>query len=878
MAPAASSSAPAISCNLSGFYQSKFNYTSNGKPSSNSSFSSISIPHKSRSNCLKQRRFEKGTTSKLCHSGNLIETLDFLQEEFKQKHTFDASVYGSRKREIGFLLKACVQQKDIVAGRKLHEIVKESDELRDDAILNAAIITMYSTCGYSSESFTLFDEMQTKRLCHWNAMLSAFTRNRLWFDAIALFIELFTLTDYKPDNFTLPCVIKACGEILGLGIGQAVHGISIKMGLVSDTFVANALITMYRRFRLVDDAVKVFEFMPERNLVSLNSFLCLLSDIGSIDECFHVLTVILMGEERLIPDVTTTITILSVCSEKREVELGKMVHSLAVKLGLSDELVVINALINMYSKCESLSEAQMLFDKNSSNRSIVSWNSLIGGYANNGDYLGFCFSLLRRMETELELEEVDEITILNILPACLEKKELSCVKELHGYSIRNGLLQKNEFLANAFVSAYARCDSLKSAENTFHYQMETKTVNSWNALIHCYAQNGEPLLALNTFRKMNLNHDQFTISSLLFALSSCKYLQPGKEIHGHVLRNWLKPDPFIMNSLLSFYFHCGKTLSARAVFDSIVEKSSISWNTVVSGYTQNGNPIEALALFREMLSIGVKPSDVSIKALLGACSKLSSLKLGKQIHCFALKAWLGLTEGTLVVPSLLDMYAKSGSIELAETIFHQTKYKDVVLCNVLISGYGNHGRGKEATEIFEEMTKWGLKPDGFTFMGVLIACNHAGMVEEGLEYFRRMKTEHHHEITAKLEHYACVVDMLGRAGRFEDATMIVSEMPMDPDVGMWSSIVSSCRKYGELELGKVVAGKLLESSICEEEAGNYALVCDLLAECGMWDDVRKVRRRMDELGIQKDKGESLIEIGSQLCSFVVGDNMSPIIE
>ena len=804
---------------------------------------------------------------KLCESGNLKEALDFLQRES------DDVVLDSAQRSeaMGVLLQACGQRKDIEVGRRLHEMVSASTQFCNDFVLNTRIITMYSMCGSPSDSRMVFDKLRRKNLFQWNAIVSAYTRNELFEDAMSIFSELISVTEHKPDNFTLPCVIKACAGLLDLGLGQIIHGMATKMDLVSDVFVGNALIAMYGKCGLVEEAVKVFEHMPERNLVSWNSIICGFSENGFLQESFNAFREMLVGEESFVPDVATLVTVLPVCAGEEDIEKGMAVHGLAVKLGLNEELMVSNSLIDMYSKCRFLSEAQLLFDKNDK-KNIVSWNSMIGGYAREEDVCR-TFYLLQKMQTEDAKMKADEFTILNVLPVCLERSELQSLKELHGYSWRHGL-QCNELVANAFIAAYTRCGALCSSERVFDL-MDTKTVSSWNALLCGYAQNSDPRKALDLYLQMTdsgLDPDWFTIGSLLLACSRMKSLHYGEEIHGFALRNGLAVDPFIGISLLSLYICCGKPFAAQVLFDGMEHRSLVSWNVMIAGYSQNGLPDEAINLFRQMLSDGIQPYEIAIMSVCGACSQLSALRLGKELHCFALKAHL--TEDIFVSSSIIDMYAKGGCIGLSQRIFDRLREKDVASWNVIIAGYGIHGRGKEALELFEKMLRLGLKPDDFTFTGILMACSHAGLVEDGLEYFNQMLNLHN--IEPKLEHYTCVVDMLGRAGRIDDALRLIEEMPGDPDSRIWSSLLSSCRIHGNLGLGEKVANKLLELE--PEKPENYVLISNLFAGSGKWDDVRRVRGRMKDIGLQKDAGCSWIEVGGKVHNFLIGDEMLPELE
>lgn len=804
---------------------------------------------------------------KLCESGNLEETLGLLQKES------DDVVLDSAQRSeaMGVLLQACGQRKDVEVGRRVHEMVSGSTHFCNDFVLNTRIITMYSMCGSPLDSRMVFDQLQRKNLFQWNAIVSAYTRNELFEDAISMFSELISETEHKPDNFTLPCVIKASAGLSDLGLGQILHGIGTKMGFLSDVFVGNALIAMYGKCGLVEEAIKVFEYMPNRNLVSWNSIISGFSENGFSQQSFDAFREMLVGKETFVPDVATLVTVLPVCAGEEDIEKGMAVHALAVKLGLSGELMVNNSLIDMYAKCGFLSEAQVLFDKNDK-KNIVSWNSMIGGYAREED-VHRTFNLVQKMQNEDPKMKADDFTILNVLPVCLEKSELRSLKELNGYSLRHGF-QCNELVANAFIAAYARCEALWSSERVFDL-MDPKTVSSWNALLCGYAQSSDPRKAFDLYLQMTdsgLGPDRFTIGSLLLACSRMKSLHYGEEIHGFAVRNGLEVDPFIGISLLSVYICCGKPFAAQVLFDRMEQRSLVSWNAMIAGYSQNGLPDEAINLFRQMLSSGIQPYEIAIMSVCGACSQLSTLRLGRELHCFSLKAHL--TEDIFVSSSIIDMYAKGGCIEHSRRVFDRLREKDVASWNVIIAGYGIHGHGKEAIELFENMQSLGLKPDYFTYIGILMACSHSGLVEDGLEYFNQMLNLHN--IEPKLEHYTCVVDMLGRAGRIDDALRLVETLPGDPDARIWSSLLSSCRIHGNLDLGNKVANKLLELEPDKPE--NYVLVSNLFAGSGKWDDVRMVRGRMKDIGLQKDAGCSWIEVGGKVYNFLIGDEMLPELE
>ncbi|KAK4851918.1 hypothetical protein QYF36_019429 [Acer negundo] len=468
--------------------------------------SSLSLSTKTHqcltNNSTYQLHFLPDITS-LCESNDLTKAYLLLQE-----NPYNAQI----KEAIGVLLQACGRLKNLEIGKKVHEIVLASTQYSNDFVLNTRLITMYAICGSPLDSRRVFDNLSAKNLFQWNAIISGYTRNELYSDALNIFVELITLTELKPDNFTFPCVIKACGGIGEVGLGYVVHGMAAKMGLIGDVFVGNALIALYGKCGLIEEMLKVFEVMCERNLVSWNSIICGFSENGFSHESFNFFLEMMSCDVGLIPDVATLVTLLPVCAAEGAVEMGR-----------------------------------------NNNRNVVSWNTIVGAFSMAGDKCG-SFDHLRKMQMEEEMK-ANKVTVLNALTICLGKSEFLNLKELHGYSLRHGF-QNDELVANALVAAYAKCGSMTSAEYVFD-GMRSRTVSSWNAVIGGHAQNGDPSKALNFFHQMTcsgLEPDWFSISSLLLACTHLKSLQYGKEIHGFVLRNGnVRYDPEADPDVRLFY-------------------------------------------------------------------------------------------------------------------------------------------------------------------------------------------------------------------------------------------------------------------------------------------------------------------------------------
>ncbi|CAG7869284.1 unnamed protein product [Brassica rapa] len=806
--------------------------------------------------------------SGLCETGHLHESFRVI-EEFDREEKSSSDAFLLLREALGLLLQASGRRKDIHLGRKIHQLVSESARLSNDDVLCTRVITMYSMCGFPDDSRSVFDALRKKNLFQWNAVISSYSRNELHHDVLEMFIEMITESGLLPDNFTFPCVVKACAGVSEVRVGLAVHGLVVKTRLVEDVFVSNALVSFYGTHGYVSEALKVFSVMPERNLVSWNSMIRVFSDNGLSEECFLFLGEMMEEDDgAFTPDVATLATLLPVCEREREMGVGKGVHGLAMKLSLDKEVVVNNALTDMYSKCGCLNDAKVIFKLNN-NKNVVSWNTMVGGFSAVGD-IDKTFDLLRQMLAGGGDLRADEVTILNALPVCVDESVLPNLKELHCYSLKQEFVH-DELVANAFVASYAKCGSLSYAHRVF-CSIRDKTVNSWNALIGGYAQTGDPRLSLDAYSQMKssgLLPDVFTVCSLLSACSQLKSLRLGKEVHGFIIRNRLERDSFVYTSLLSFYIHCGELSTAHVLFDAMEDKTLVSWNTIVNGYLQNGFPERALSLFRQMVLYGVQPCEISMMSVFGACSMLPSLRLGREAHGYALKRLL--KDNAFIACSVIDMYAKNGSVMESFKVFDGLKERSVASWNAMVMGYGIHGRAKEAIKLFEEMQRTGHSPDELTFLGVLTACNHSGLVHEGVRYLDQMK--HSFGMNPSLKYYACVIDMLGRAGKLDEALKIATEeMSEEPDVGIWNSLLSSCRIHQNLEMGEKIAAKLFVLEPGRTE--NYVLLSNLYAGSGKWDEVRKVRQRMKEMSLRKDAGCSWIELNGKVFSFVAGESSS----
>ncbi|KAL1066968.1 hypothetical protein V6Z11_D12G098000 [Gossypium hirsutum] len=324
-----------------------------------------------------------------------------------------------------------------------------------------------------------------------------------------------------------------------------------------------------------------------------------------------------------------------------------------------------------------------------------------------------------------------------------------------------------------------------------------------------------------------------------------------------------------LTTMLTCYAKHGELKEARLLFDGMVKKDVVCWNVMIDGYTQHGMPKEALVLFRRMLAAKARPNEITILTVLSACGQLGALESGRWLHSYMQNNDIQVS--VRVATALIDMYSKCGSLEDARLVFDKIYYKDVVAWNSMIIGYALHGFSQDALELFHEMCRIGLRPTDITFIGVLGACGHAGLVKEGWSFFNAMREEY--EIEPKIEHYGCMVNLLGRAGRLEEAYELVRNMKVEPDPILWGALLGACRLHGNLELGEKIAEYLVSHNLAN--SGTYILLSNMYAAKGDWEEVARIRTLMKDSGVQKEPGCSSIEVHNRVHEFLAGNLKHP---
>ncbi|CAH9136093.1 unnamed protein product [Cuscuta epithymum] len=615
---------------------------------------------------------------------------------------------------------------------------------------------------------------------------------------------------------------------------QQSHAHILKTGLSGDTHLVNKLLSLYAHHHSFSDANLLLDSLPHPDIFSFAPLIYASSKISLFDHTLKAFSRLLA--QRVAPDTYVLPSAIRACAGLAALNVGRQVHGYVFSSGFALDSFVQSALVHMYVKCNDLKDARKVFDT-MPEPDVVSWSALAAGYAKEGDVVN--------------------------------------AKEVFGQTGRLGI-QPNSV--------------------------------SWNGLIAGFNQSGCFLEAVSVFHEMHLRGfmpDGTSISSVLPAIGDLSDLNIGIQIHAFVIKLGLKQDICIVSSLIDMYGKCNCAPEIMCVFeetdkkdlgacnavvsglsrtghvddairvfkqcrDEEMELNVVSWTSIIASCSQHGKDMEALELFREMQMDGVEPNRVTIPCLLPACGNIAALMHGKAAHSFSLRR--GFVDDVFVSSALVDMYANCGRVDLSRLTFDKMPTRNLVSWNALLGGYAMHGKANEALGVLHSMLQnGGVKPDAITFTSVLSACSQTGLSEEGEYYFDVMTKDH--GIEPRPEHYACMVSLLGRAGRLEEAHSLITKMPFKPDACVWGALLSSCKTHHSMHLGEVAANELFKLE--PTNPGNYILMSNIYAYNKKFNEVDKIRKKMEDLGLRKNPGCSWIEVKNIVHMLLAGDKSHP---
>ncbi|EPS72239.1 hypothetical protein M569_02517, partial [Genlisea aurea] len=652
----------------------------------------------------------------------------------------------------------------------------------------------------------------------------------------------------------------------GYSLAGGVHGHMIVSGFIPRRHILNRLIDMYCKSSCFDYARKMFDEIPQPDVVTRTTLIAAYSSYGNPkmarvlfdatpvgirdnicynamitcyshndDGCAALKLFVDMKRDGFTPDFFSYTSVLAALAppiSDRESRCHQL-HCAVIKSGCGQVTSVLNALVSVYVKCESMASARLLFDE-MVHKDELSWTTIIAGYVKN--------------------------------------------------------------------------DDLAAAREVFD-GMDEELVVAWNAMMSGYVQKGMVSEVFGMLREMysrGINFDDFTYTSVLSACADSELFLHGRELHGYIIKTEAKrltsdlvvsihnalitlywrcgkilqakqvfdgapiKDLVSCNAMLSAFVGCGKLREAKRIFDGMPEKNHLSWTVMISGLAQQGSGEEALKLFNLMrLQEGLKPCDYAFAGGIISCAVLSALEQGRQLHSQLIR--LGFDSSLSAGNALITMYARCGVLDDASNAFSAMPVLDSVSWNAMIAALGQHGHGKAALEYFRVMLREEIRPDRITFLTVLSACSHAGLVEEGRKCFEEMTATY--GILPGEDHYARLVDLLCRAGKLTEAERVIEALPFRPGAPIWEALLSGCKLHRNMDLAVHAAERLFE--LIPENDGTYILLANMFATSGRWDQVAAVRKLMRDRGVKKEPGCSWLEVENKIHVFLMGDTVHP---
>ncbi|XP_072953475.1 pentatricopeptide repeat-containing protein At4g33170 [Typha angustifolia] len=833
-------------------------------------------------------------------------------------------------------LRAAAVFGDLRLLRRAHALIVSSGSAADRFLSNN-LITIYSKGGSLVCARNLFDQMLHRDTVTWNSLLAAYALHDHCYDALLLF-RLMLRSAVPPTRLTFTPVLKICSRSFDLLLtAQAVHCYSMRIGFGSDELISSALVNVYSKFGLLEDARFLFNGMVDRDVVLWNIMIkgyaqmglvedalfvfaelhrdefihpdegsvqcivagrnfgrddeqvraygiksCLINDDcsdviswnktmskhvrngenGSVLDCFLEMKMLNVGYDNV-----TFVILISAITGMECFEVGKQIHGVVLKMGFCMDVSVSNNLINMYSKMGRLDCSMQLFD-DMEQVDLVSWNSIISSCAQNGLEQE---SIVHFVDMLKHGFVPDQFTVASILRACSGIKNLSFLhSQVHAVALKLDL-SRDSFVLTALIDVYARMGFIDEARVLFG-RIDWFDIASYNALIAGYVTNNENRKALELFSsviRMGEGPNHFTLATALNACSGLVAFGEGKQIHAYTMKLGFDQDLYVISSILDMYIKCGNIRDASASFCNIREPDDVAWTTMISGCIDNGDEEHALSFYHQMRQSGALPDEFTLASLIKACSCLAALELGRQIHANAFK--LDCAGDAFVGTSIMDMYAKCGNIEDSYILFKNMDVKTVASWNSMVLGFAQHGNGKGAMDLFKKMILQGIRPDKITFIGVLSACSHSGLVSEAYGYFNSMHRDY--GIEPEIEHYSCLVDVLGRAGLLSKAEDVINSMPFDPSASMCRALLGACRIQRNVEVGQRIATKLLSLEPLDSSA--YVLLSNIYATANQWSNVDDARKSMKSMNVKKDPGYSWVEVKNNVHMFVANDSSHP---
>ncbi|MCO5577553.1 hypothetical protein L7F22_031384 [Adiantum nelumboides] len=718
------------------------------------------------------------------HSQALAELSDHLQRANLDNVSIDS--YASA-------LQSCISSHSVLDGMHMHaNIVRHS--LEHHAVFLSLLLRMYVACGALLDAQTLFTRSDSWSISSWNILIKACVEYG-WGNRAYCMLAKFAQAEMHPELSTFSAILSACVEMKDFAEGRLLHLWIVEDDQDLDDTVYGLLITMYSNCGDLESASCVWQHISLRGIGVWNAIISVHVQHGKWKEAFSLL--FQMQQEGIHPNKESLLSILIACNNKELLNEGQRIHLLVVDSKYYSDMVIGTTLLNMYSKCGSATKARRAFESLGF-QDIVSFNAMISAYIGHGCQC----QALQLFQQMLQVAILtDKITLINILDTNVELANIREVNRIHTYILSKGL-HTNVVVATALMYMYGKCDSLEGAQNVFNNLLNRDLI-TWNAMLAMQADYNEGKGTPHFFARMMLEGVlpcKASFASTLSAYINKNLMAEGKRLHARLVGCKLVSDNVLGNALINMYSKCQCLDDARGVFWRLPERDIVSWNSLISGFARLENKEEAWQLFEQMWSEGLPPDRFTLVSILDTCITQAALIKGKLLHSSFLSS--SFSSDVMVGTALVTMYGKCGSLRDSERAFDNMTKTNIVSWNAFLGTFAQHGEAKQAIYHFHRM-KYKLKPDKVTFTIILNACSHAGLVDEGWDIFSSIT--HVYRMTPSIDHFACMIDLLGRVGRLAEAENLLRVAPCERNAVLYKTLLGACMQQNDVERGEHAA-------------------------------------------------------------------------
>lgn len=692
---------------------------------------------------------------------------------------------GFLPNKITFLgvVDACNDFTGLFTGKKLHAYASLTGfEL--DAFVLTSLLSMYGKCNNTAMADVLFDELTERHVVSWNAIIAVHAHQNHQNDVFQLFNQM-QQESLIPDKITFRTILCSFTGPANINKGRLLHNLIASGGFDTDVVVGTALFSMYGRCGSLESARKLFDDMSKKDVVAWNAMIVLYTQNTFAGEALKLIE--LMQDSGVCPDKVTLISGLSACA------------------------------------VESFEEAHFLFEK-VRERDVVVWNAMLGACEQQGYSEKVCLLFQKMLGEGIN---PDKVTYLTMLSLCASLSSVVEGKWMHTF-ICDSKYESDGSLVCGLINMYDKCCSVYEARSVFQCSFE-RDASVFNSIIMCYTEHGHNKEAFQMWSRMQQEAvlpDEVTYIGILNACATDNAFPLCKLIHGCIIESDYRSEVSVATSLFNVYHKCSSLEEAHLVFCSVVQHDVVSWTSIISANAEQNESKVVLQLFQQMQNEGVHADSGIYVNILTACADEAALPQGRVLHLQIFHN--NLKPDVTLGNALTNMYCKCGSMEDAQREFCKMPGRDVLSFNVMIAGFGQHGHGKEALQLYDQMQQEGTCPNEYTLSSMLSACSHGGLVEEGRSCL--VNITEGYCCTPTIEHYDCVVDLLGRSGQVEEAEFLLDQIPWQPTVVAYMTLFGAARMQMDVGKGLHVSQHLFELDL--KDASAYVALGNLYASAG----------------------------------------------